>query len=169
MQFKTLNFKTLNSTNDKAISLLKKKNTKPTIIICDFQKKGRGRYGKKWITLKENLFMSIFFETKKKFENKYFTQKNCLIVKNSLSKLIKGIKIKKPNDLLVQRKKICGIMQEFIRINKKNYVIIGIGVNIKNSPNIPNYQTGYIQEFTRKNVNKTIVYKLIKKNFEKNY
>ena len=35
------------------------------IIICDFQKKGRGRYGKKWITLKENLFMSIFFETKK--------------------------------------------------------------------------------------------------------
>ena len=99
-------YKILSSTNDKAISLIKKNKLKPTIILSDSQKKGRGRYGKKWISFTGNLFMSIFFEIKKNISVSKFNKKNCLIVKKSLSKILKNINVKSPNDLLIKKKKI---------------------------------------------------------------
>ena len=57
---KKYEFKCVNSTNDTAIKLIQKGNEKG-IIFSDNQKKGKGRYGKKWISIKGNLFVSIFF------------------------------------------------------------------------------------------------------------
>ena len=64
MNFKKFFYKKVNSTNDLALKKLKTGFTKG-IIISDFQKKGRGQYGKKWSSYKGNLFMSIFFEISK--------------------------------------------------------------------------------------------------------
>ena len=61
MKLKTFKFKTVNSTNDIAIRLIRNTNNKSGIIIADKQKKGRGHHGKKWISYKGNLFVSIFF------------------------------------------------------------------------------------------------------------
>ena len=50
MRFKQFNFKKVNSTNDVAIRIIKNTNYKYGIITSEKQEKGRGRYGKKWIS-----------------------------------------------------------------------------------------------------------------------
>ena len=54
-------YKSINSTNDKAINIIKKKNIKLGLVFAKKQKKGRGQRGKKWISYKGNLFVSFFF------------------------------------------------------------------------------------------------------------
>ena len=83
--------------------------------------------GKKWISKKGNIFISIFFKVnlikiKIKIENYLII--NAKIVKKILNKYTKKIiKIKKPNDLLIDGKKISGILQELIEHKKEKYLI----------------------------------------------
>ena len=119
--------------------------------------------------MKGNLFMTVFFETKKKITIEKITFKNCLIIKEVLKKYIKEkIKIKPPNDLIIDGKKISGILQEIIEKDSKKFLIIGIGINIINSPKISNYPTTSLSEYTSKIISKTAVCKEIKKLYEKN-
>ena len=65
MIIKSFNYKFVNSTNDIAINLIKQKNIKAGFVLAEKQKKGRGLRGKKWISYKGNLFISIFFSLEK--------------------------------------------------------------------------------------------------------
>ncbi|MDA8764400.1 biotin--[acetyl-CoA-carboxylase] ligase, partial [Candidatus Pelagibacter bacterium] len=116
MRIKLLRFKSVKSTNDIALKLVQKKSSRPTMIVSEIQTKGRGTMGKKWISQKGNLFISIFFEMNQKNINfKHFAILNALLLKNALSKqFTKKIKIKWPNDLMHNSKKICGILQEVV-------------------------------------------------------
>ena len=60
MRLKKYKFNFVTSTNDKALSIIKKTNKNSGIILANNQSKGRGRYGKKWISYNGNLFMSVF-------------------------------------------------------------------------------------------------------------
>ncbi len=54
----------------------------------------------------------------------------------------KNITFKRPNDVFVNQKKICGILQELITVNSRKFLIIGIGLNIISNPKInTKYQT----------------------------
>ena len=143
MKLKKFNFKTVNSTNDAAIRIIKKTNYKFGIIVAETQKKGRGQYGKKWISNKGNLFVSIFFPINNiKFSLKELTKMNCLLVKKLISKYYKGkILIKIPNDLLIDSKKISGILQETFSDSGKVFMIVGIGINLIKNPNLKDYPT----------------------------
>ena len=66
MKLKLLKFNSVKSTNDIAIRLIKKKVKKPSLIFSKNQTKGRGTMGKKWISKKGNLFLSIFLKLNKK-------------------------------------------------------------------------------------------------------
>ena len=114
MYLKKFNFKTINSTNDLAARIIRNTNNKSGIVIAEKQKKGRGQYGKKWVSYKENLLVSIFFPINKiNLTLKSLTKLNCLLVKKLISEFYKGkIIIKNPNDLLINKKKISGILQE---------------------------------------------------------
>ena len=80
-----------------------------TIIISDKQTRGRGQHGKKWVSNKGNLFFSIFFIINKKILTSRLVISNLRIIKKILSNYIKSkIKIKRPNDITVNKKKICG-------------------------------------------------------------
>ena len=123
MKLRIFKFKKVKSTNNTAIRIIKNSNTKYGMIIANEQKNGRGQYGKKWISYNGNLFISFFYE----FDNltvtlKNITKINCLLVKKLLSIYYKKrIIFKKPNDLLINKKKICGILQEkIIKFNKKS-------------------------------------------------
>ena len=61
MKLKKFNFKTINSTNDTAIRIIKNTNNKSGIVIAEKQKKGRGQYGKKWTSYKGNFLLLFFF------------------------------------------------------------------------------------------------------------
>ena len=56
MKLRSLKFKSVKSTNDIALMLIKKDNIKPSIILSERQTKGRGTMGKKWISKKEIYF-----------------------------------------------------------------------------------------------------------------
>ena len=156
MKLKKFKFKTVNSTNDIAIRLIRNTNNKFGIIIADKQKKGRGQHGKKWISNEGNLFVSIFFSLEKiNMSLKQLTKANCFLIKKILSRYYKKkISIKSPNDLLVNKKKICGILQETITKANANYFVVGVGINLIKSPTINNYPTTSILELTKINVSK---------------
>ena len=80
MKIKKFKYKYINSTNDIAINLIKKKNVKKGLVFTEKQKKGRGQRGKKWISLKGNLFVSIFFS----LENINLTLKQLTTINTNL-------------------------------------------------------------------------------------
>ena len=165
MNFKKFYYKKVMSTNDIAIKKIKN-GLKKGIIVSELQKKGRGQYGKKWVSLKGNLFISIFFEIKKNVKIKNLTKINCEIIKKSLSKFInKKILIKHPNDLLINKKKFCGILQEIKFNNQIKYVIIGIGINLVKNPKIKKYPTTNILAETGTKYKKIELIKNIEKNY----
>ena len=66
------------------------------------------------------------------------------IIRKAISKFVrKKIQIKKPNDLLINRQKICGILQETLQFNGKFFYIVGIGLNLVKSPIIKDNPTTY--------------------------
>jgi len=155
MSIKIYKYKEVNSTNDIAIKLIKKNNVKSGIIIAEKQKKGRGQRGKKWISYKGNLFASIFFSLEKvNFNVKKLTKINAKLIIKLLSKYYKSkINMKLPNDILINKKKICGILQEKIQNKEASYLIVGIGLNLIKSPKIKGYLTTNLYDLTQTKVN----------------
>ena len=168
MKFKIFRFKKVNSTNNRAINIIKKTNYKNGMIISETQSSGRGQYGKKWISYKGNLFVSFFFELSNiNISIKKLKSLNCLAVKKLLSIYIKKrIILKKPNDLLIDKKKICGILQESLKKFGKSYLVVGIGINLIKSPNIKNYPTTNLHELLNKKVPKNKIEDKLKKIYE---
>ena len=169
MKLKKFIFKSVNSTNDKAIKIIKNSNTKFGMVVSEDQKKGRGQYGKKWVSYKGNLFVSIFFLLKNdKSSLKKKTKINCYLIKKLISKYYKNrITIKLPNDLLIKKKKICGILQETIIKANVQYMIVGIGLNLVKNPKFKNYPTTNLSAITNKYIdNKTVILEL-KRIYEK--
>ena len=168
MKLKKFFYKKINSTNDMAIQKIKNGFSRGLVFAVG-QKKGRGQYGKKWISLKGNLFLSVFFVINKQIPLKKITYLNCQIIKKTLSKLFKTkLSIKLPNDLLINKKKVCGILQETIINNDKKFIIIGIGINLKKNPIIKNYPTTNLLEETGLKITRFKLLNVIKKDFEKN-
>ena len=168
MKFKVFRFKKVKSTNNTAIRVLNNTNIYYGMISSESQNNGRGQYGKKWISYKGNLFVSFFFKLDNlKISFKHLTKLNCLLVRKILSTYYKKkIIYKKPNDLLINKKKICGILQEtLIKLDKK-YLIVGVGVNLIKSPYIKNYPTTNLKELLNKKVSKIKIENQLKKIFE---
>tara|TARA_B110001450_G_scaffold167993_1_gene156618 strand:- start:1438 stop:1995 length:558 start_codon:yes stop_codon:yes gene_type:complete len=169
MNLKKFNFKTIESTNDLAAKIIKNTDTKSGIVIAEKQKRGRGQYGKKWVSYKGNLFVSIFFPINNiKLSLKNLTKLNCLLVKKLVSEFYKGkILIKKPNDLLINKKKISGILQETLLKSDKIFIIVGIGINLNKSPDIKNYPTTNLFSLTNEKINTNNAVLRLKKIYEK--
>lgn len=105
-----------------------------TFVFSDFQTKGKGRRGRTWFTNKgKNLLFSVLIKDSS-LVNKFDSLSilSSLIVKELISSFgIKDIQIKRPNDVYINGKKICGILLEGINENSKlKGVVIGIGINI---------------------------------------
>ena len=97
------------------------------------------------------------------------TKINCLAVKKLLSFYLKNrIFFKQPNDLLVDNSKICGILQETLNKSGSKYLIVGVGINLINSPNIDGYPTTNLFELLNKKISKKKIENEIKKIFEFN-
>ena len=141
-------------------------------MLAKVQKKGRGQRGKKWISYRGNLFVSIFFSLEKvNLSLRKLTITNTKLIINLLSKYYKKkIKVKLPNDILINNKKICGILQETIEKNGIKYTIVGIGLNLVKSPSIKNYPTTNLYELTKTKITVNKIFKellIIYKNYFK--
>ena len=133
MKLEIFKFDRINSTNDTAMELIKKKKKKFGCVYADVQARGRGTQGKKWVSEMGNLFVSIFFSLKNNYPPfNEFSIINPVIVSEVINKFCvkKKISFKFPNDVLVSGRKICGILQEVIYLDSNKFLIVGIGINI---------------------------------------
>jgi len=169
MKLKIVKFKSVKSTNDEAIKLIRSDRLHLGLVSADIQTGGRGTMGKKWISTHGNVFISIFFKVnliKIKVENYLII--NAKIIKKILREYTnKIIKIKKPNDILINEKKICGILQEVIDHKKEKYLITGIGINTKILPLSEEFECTSLKIHSKKNINNKTIINKIKKNYDK--
>ena len=170
MKFKILRFKRLRSTNDTAIRIIRNSNLKYGMVIAENQSHGRGQYGRKWLSFKGNLFVSFFYSLENlNLTLSQITKLNCMLVKKIIFRYYKKrITYKKPNDLLINGKKISGILQETINKNNKKSLIVGIGLNLVKNPLISNYSTTNLNDLINKKVSKKKIEIELKNIFEKN-
>ena len=171
MKIETFKFKSVTSTNDVAINLIKEKKKKIGCIYADIQTRGRGTRGRKWVSAHGNLFGSIFFPLRKNYPPfNEFSIINSVIISSVIEHFCekKKISFKWPNDVFLNGKKICGILQELITLNSKKFLIIGIGLNVISNPNINNkYQATNILLETRKKPSIKKIINLIISSYEK--
>ena len=168
MKLKIIKFRNVKSTNDEAIKLIRSGKSILGLVSTNSQTKGRGTMGKKWISHRGNIFISIFFKVnlvKIKIENYLIINAN--IIKKILNIYTKKIiKIKKPNDLLIDGKKICGILQEVITHKKEKYLITGIGINSEIIPPNKNFNCTSLKIHSDKKINNKVIIDKIKKNYD---
>ena len=169
MKIKIKKYKRVKSTNDVAMKLIKRNILEPTLITTEKQTNGRGRIGKKWISLKGNLFITLFFEfDNKKINFKQFAVLNAFLLKKVISNIIsKKIKIKWPNDLLFNKLKFCGILQEVIRFNNFDYLIVGIGLNTNTVPQNKSFKSTCLKNILNKKIDNQKILKKIVIAYEK--
>ena len=125
---------TCSSTNDVAITNAKKGLPEGTSYLSYSQTKGRGRNNNKWESMKGNLFLStIFRPTLSKIK---WQQLSLIIGLSILETLIKLgvdkniIELKWPNDVLVEKSKISGVLLESF----DDFIVAGIGLNVLKTP-----------------------------------
>ena len=124
MKFEIFKFDKVTSTNDVAMDMIKKNKKEFGCVYSNFQTNGKGTYGKQWISEKGNFFGSIFFPLKNNYPLfNEFSIINPIIISDIIKKFCKkdNVNLKFPNDIFVNKKKICGILQELITINKKKF------------------------------------------------
>ena len=162
MKIKIRKYKKVRSTNDTALKLIKKKILEPTLVISEDQTNGRGRVGKKWISLKGNLFITLFFKfDQNKINFKQFAILNAFLLKKVISKIIsKKIKIKWPNDLLFNKLKFCGILQEVIKFDNFDFLIVGIGLNTNIVPSNKRFKSTCLKNISNKKIDNQKILKV---------
>ena len=131
-------FDTISSTNDLAKQLLSEGEigNENTIILADEQTKGRGKGESFFYSPKgDGVYMSAIL-VNANIDLRVISIAVSLAIFKVFDQLIKnGIKIKWPNDILINNKKACGILIESAMTwdcNAQPYVIIGIGINVNN-------------------------------------
>ena len=121
------------STNDDAKNFLSEQSSLLSIHTSEQQIAGRGRNGKKWISPKgKNIYLSIGWLSNLKYSQlEGLSLAIGTILASSLGELTQNkVGIKWPNDLLIEKKKISGILIETIDLNNQVGVVIGIGINV---------------------------------------
>jgi BirA family biotin operon repressor/biotin-[acetyl-CoA-carboxylase] ligase len=105
------------------------------VVIAEMQTSGRGRAGRKFVSLpQKNVTFSVVLHPGLALgEVQVFALLAGIVVARVLEKYINGVRLKWPNDVLVNGKKICGILLETIKIPTQNFpvLILGIGLNTK--------------------------------------
>ncbi len=136
MNLKIDKLRTTHSTNDYLKALVKKDGLKNDKVVWALeQTKGRGQMGTSWFSDSgKNLTFSVFRKIQSLSINEQFyaLMASSLAVKDVLDKLfIKNVSVKWPNDILADKKKICGILIEnVIKKGELDAMIIGVGLNV---------------------------------------
>ena len=81
--------------------------------------------------------------------------------------IAKKIIIKWPNDLLFKKQKFCGILQEVIKFNNFEYLIVGIGLNTNILPQNKSFQSTCLKNILNKRINNQKILKNIQIAYEK--
>jgi BirA family transcriptional regulator, biotin operon repressor / biotin---[acetyl-CoA-carboxylase] ligase len=128
-------YKQIGSTNDTALAWAADGAPDMSLVYAEEQTSGRGRGDRRWFTppgagLAFSLVLRPF--SGEELSVPLFSGLGALAVCDALGKRGLHPEIKWPNDILLNRQKICGILAESVWIGEKvDSIVLGIGVNIK--------------------------------------
>jgi len=127
-----LYFRELASTNDIAKELAMRGAKEGTVVVAETQTRGRGRLKRRWISPEGGLWLSIILRPKTEPKHALkLTLMSSVAVAKTISKLFQlGAEIKWPNDVLINHKKVCGILIEAkTKGEDLDFAVVGIGIN----------------------------------------
>lgn len=140
-----LYFPEIDSTNTYAKKLGEQGASHGTLVVADRQTAGRGRRGRAWESPSgSSIYMSILLRPDTKPDQAPMLT---LVMAQSVAEAIRHVTgeealIKWPNDIVLNKKKICGMLTEMsTEIQWINYVVIGVGINV-NTEEFPQELTG---------------------------
>lgn len=135
-------FTVVDSTNKKAKELAQTGCAHGALVTAESQQAGIGRRGRSWSSEEgTGIYMSLVLRPEVETEN---ASSITLVVALSVAKAIACLvkqnsdeafypQIKWPNDVLLNKKKVCGILTEmFLDGTKIDYIVIGVGINVLN-------------------------------------
>lgn len=126
----------VDSTNTYLKDLISENIDNGTVVITTNQTSGKGRLNRKWLSEKgKTICMSILLKTSKtNFSDCAISPLTGLAVSKAINKLcLTDCKIKWPNDVVINNKKLCGILSEVLFQGDDVYIILGIGINVDSS------------------------------------
>lgn len=138
LAFKIRRFKEIDSTNSAAFRFAQKGARAGSVFLADYQTKGRGKWGREWVSPrgKDLLFSILLYPTVKVSQAAGITQIACRSVAKVLEeKYGLAPTFKRPNDVLIQGRKISGVLIESKgRSNGQlESLVVGIGLNVNSS------------------------------------
>lgn len=125
-------YSSVGSTMDQARHLLKTCKASHLVVTTDTQAHGRGRYGRTWVSPPGNFYATLAFPLENTQEAPLFTYVCVLAIRNALQILLPrecSLTLKWPNDLLLNHKKVAGILLEVDEIQGKKILLFGCGIN----------------------------------------
>ena len=170
-----VHYKSIGSTNDGAYKLAEGGCREGTVVISDLQTKGRGRMGRTWESSQtNNLYFSVVLRPKLLPSSApKITVLSALAVSEAIEETTSlRPKIKWPNDILLNGKKVCGILTEMkSESDMIDFVIIGIGVNVnsmrRDYPKNLQGSVTTLKHETGKTIPRQVVFERIISNLEK--
>ncbi len=161
---------TCTSTNDVAIKKAKQGLPEGSSYLSYLQTSGRGRNNNQWESMQGNLFLSTIFRP---ITSKVNWHQLSLIIGFSIVEILPKLGVKKnkiqlkwPNDVLVEEKKISGILLESF----DNFIVAGIGLNILKKPqNEIKWNTTKLYDHTNKDFSLKYIANVLLKIIFKNY
>lgn len=162
---KIVHLESVDSTNNYAANVFKEGRVEHgTVILADIQTNGRGQRGNTWQSgAFENITMSIAFDPDLCKINNLVSLNHITSIAlfHMISSYCTNVKIKWPNDILVNENKIAGILIESQFSGNKMHSVIGIGVNV-NQLEFDNNKTTSINKELNKRINiKSLVFEFI--------
>ncbi len=136
MDFEIRHYETIDSTNTEARRAAQAEGCDRLVIVADRQTAGKGRRGRSWESEAiGNLYFSVLLRPELPTEKAPMVT---LVMAYSVADVIRthlpNVQIKWPNDLVVDGKKLCGILTEMhLKENRIEDVIIGVGINVNGS------------------------------------
>lgn len=123
-------YPSLTSTMDVARREIQQGAVEGTVIVADEQTVGRGRLKRTWLSPKGNIALSVILYPEIAYLSSLIMLASLAVVRSVEAVTGLKLEIKWPNDVLINGRKVCGILIENdVRGGMVNYAIIGIGIN----------------------------------------
>jgi BirA family biotin operon repressor/biotin-[acetyl-CoA-carboxylase] ligase len=161
-------FDEISSTMDMGKNLLKDNNDF-TIVVAEKQTKGRGRFDRFWYSHKGGIYFT--YSMKPNIPITYVSKIVLLFavaIADTLNELFNvDAKIKWPNDIIINNKKVCGILTEMTaELDKIKQINVGIGINVNNEINKKIENAISLKEVLDQHIDRKVLFKKLLENIE---
>ena len=141
--YKVLSFDKISSTQNYAHDMIAGGTASDHTVICAAaQYAGRGRYRRKWVSHHGNLYASFIFKSPERDPRLSYSVAVAIV--DTLSSYGINASIKWPNDILLDGKKVAGVLIEYAG----RFVIVGIGINVHSNPTVDEYKTTKLDKYS---------------------